>query len=119
MPNVPPAQQTPARAAIKNIASFKAKIAAQTVLARIKAAAQAVLHARALHIQPVDHKVGATLAQLYDPDLMPANLVQAHAALDKLVDSAYRPDGGAQRYADDAERVAFLFSRYAALTRLV
>ena len=70
-------------------------------------------------MQPVDHKVGATLAQFYDPDLMPANLVQAHAVLDNLVDSAYRPDGGAARYASDAERVAFLFNRYAALTRLV
>ena len=118
MPNVPPAQQKPARATIKSIASSKAEIAAQTVLARIEAAAQAVLDARALHMQPAS-STGATLAQLYDPDLMLANLVQAHAVLDNLVDSAYRLDGGAALYASDAERVAFLFNRYAALTRLV
>ena len=118
MPNVPLAQQTPARAAIKSIAPSKVEIAAQTVLARIEAAAQGVLDSRALYMQSAK-SLGATLAQLYDLDLMPANLVQAHAVLDNLVDSAYRPDGGSARYASDAERVAFLFNRYAALTRLV
>lgn len=77
--------------------------------AAIEAAAQGVLDARAAH-------PGATLAQLYDPDTMPPNLVKAHAALDKAVDAAYRADGGARHYAGDADRVAFLFRRYAQLT---
>ena len=50
---------------------------------------------------------------------MPANLAKAHAALDKAVDAAYKEDGGAKSYANDGERVAFLFKRYAALTSLV
>lgn len=31
------------------------------------------------------------LADLYDPDTMPANLRKAHAALDTAVDKLYRP----------------------------
>ena len=53
----------------------------------------------------------ATLAQLYDPSLMPANLAEAHAALDKAVDAAYLQDGGQSSYVNDGERVAFLFKR--------
>lgn len=34
----------------------------------------------------------------------------------RAVDAAYRPDGGARSYASAAERVAFLFRRYATLT---
>lgn len=30
-----------------------------------------------------------TLAELYDPDLMPADLREAHAEVDALVDSIY------------------------------
>ena len=61
----------------------------------------------------------STLAQLYHPTTMPANLAKAHAALDKAVDAACKADGGAAIYANDGERVAFLFKRYAALTSLV
>ncbi|MEJ7808006.1 MAG: DNA methyltransferase, partial [Telluria sp.] len=80
--------------------------------AAIDTAAQNVLDARAAH-------AGSTLAQLYDPDTMPPNLVKAHQVLDRAVDTAYRADGGARSYAGDAERVAFLFRRYAQLTSLV
>ena len=45
--------------------------------------AQAVLDARAGH-------QGTTLADLYDPDLMPPNLRRAHHALDRAVDRLYR-----------------------------
>lgn len=78
----------------------------------IETKAQAVLAARAEH-------VGATLAALYDPLTMPPNLLKAHQALDRAVDTAYVADGGPKTYANDAERVAFLFKRYAALTSLV
>jgi hypothetical protein len=80
--------------------------------AAIETAAQAVLDARAKH-------TGATLAQLYDPLTMPPNLTQAHQSLDRAVDAAYGADGGAKSYAGDAERVAFLFRRYAALSGLL
>jgi hypothetical protein len=82
----------------------------------IDAAAQAVLDARAVHIS-------ASLADLYDPLTMPANLLKAHQALDKAVDAAYgykpglsKAEGGANT---DAARVAFLFERYQALTSLL
>ena len=63
--------------------------------------AQAVLDARAAH-------AGATLADLYDPDLMPPNLRKAHHALDRAVDRLYRR----QRFASERDRVEHLFMRY-------
>ena len=74
--------------------------------AKIEAAAQAVLDARAVHIN-------ASLADLYDPLTMPANL--AHQALDKAVNAAYGYKGAAT----DAARVAFLFERYQQITSLL
>ena len=67
----------------------------------VEAAAQGVLDARALYPQ-------ATLADLYDPLTMPAELVKAHTALDRAVDTAYAYKGGK----DDASRVAYLFAQY-------
>ena len=63
--------------------------------------AQAVLAARAAH-------AGATLADLYDPDLMPPNLRRAHHALDRAVDRFYRR----QRFTSERERVEHLFMLY-------
>ncbi len=85
--------------------------------AAIEVAAQVVLDARA---QFPD----ATLADLYDPLTMPPVLVKAHAALDKAVDAAYAAAEKAAgrkppKLATDAERVAFLFQRYQALTSLL
>ena len=95
-------------------------IAPNKLITNIEAAAQAVLSARAVHQTGLPPgTVPATLAQLYDPTTMPANLAKAHASLDKAVDAAYKPDGGVSSYANDGERVAFLFKRYAELTSLV
>ena len=78
-----------------------------------------MLDARAVHQTGLPTGTApSTLAQLYDPTTMPANLAKAHAALDN-VDAAYKEEGGATSYANDGERVAFLFKRYAALTSLV
>ncbi len=77
----------------------------------IETAAQGVLTAREVHAD-------STLAMLYG-SAMPPNMVAAHAALDRAVDAAYRADGGARTYANDAERAAFLFRRYAELTTVV
>ena len=63
--------------------------------------AQAVLDARAAHPD-------ATLADLYDPDLMPPNLRRAHQALDRAVDRLYRKSG----FASERERVEHLFMLY-------
>jgi hypothetical protein len=72
-----------------------------SVVKNITQAAQTVLDARAAHS-------GATLADLYDPRMMPPDLVKAHAALDALVDKAY----GLKPTCTDAERIAHLFRLY-------
>ena len=111
-----PNQSISTHAAPEKIASSKLEAASAKLITKIEAAAQAVLDARAVHQQ---FSAFSTLAQLYDPNTMPANLAKAHAALDNAVDAAYKADGGAASYANDGERVAFLFNRYAALTSLV
>nr|WP_206203239.1 class I SAM-dependent DNA methyltransferase [Thermomonas sp. HDW16] len=83
----------------------------------IETAAQAVLDVRAEFPE-------STLADLYDPLTMPPALVKAHAALDKAVDAAYLAAEKAAgrkppKLTTDAERVAFLFERYQALTSLL
>jgi hypothetical protein len=71
----------------------------------ISAAANDVLRARAAF-------PGASLADLYDPLSMPAELLKAHKALDKQVDTAY----GVKSFPSEADRVAFLFKRYKEIT---
>jgi hypothetical protein len=71
----------------------------------VEAKAQAVLDARAAH-------PGSSLADLYDPLTMPANLTKAHADLDRAVDACYRP----KPFTSDRERVEFLFALYEKLT---
>jgi hypothetical protein len=73
--------------------------------AAIVRAAQEVLDARSGH-------ESASLAVLYDPLAMPADLVRAHQALDRAVDAAY----GRARYIGDAARLHALFARYVSLT---
>ncbi len=67
----------------------------------IKMLAQEVLDARAKHET-------SSLADLYDPDTMPANLRKAHKALDKAVDQLYRKEP----FENDRERVEHLFGLY-------
>jgi len=74
-------------------------------VAAVEAAAQAVLDARAAH-------PGNTLADLYDPAVMPLDLRKAHSALDKAVDRAYRPEP----FANEAARLSLLFELYKMLT---
>ena len=50
---------------------------------RLSNLAQGILDSRAAH-------PGATLADLYDPDVMPSDLRKAHRALDLAVDRLYR-----------------------------
>ena len=76
-----------------------------TDLAKLEPLAQAVLDARAAH-------PGATLADLYDPDLMPPNLRKTHHALDRAVDRLYRRSG----FASERERVEYLFGLYEKMT---
>lgn len=68
--------------------------------AQIEACAQAVLDARALYPD-------CSLADLYDPLTMPAELRKAHRALGAAVERAY-----GRQFQDDAERVSHLFELY-------
>ncbi len=71
---------------------------------RIVAAARRVQEVRAAHDE--------TLAVLYNPLAMPADLVHAHQVLDRAVEAAY----GRARYIGDAARLHALFERYTRLT---
>src|SRR5574344_628863 len=72
--------------------------------ADIEAAAQSVLDARANYPD-------SSLADVYDPDTMPADLLKAHQKLDRLVEKAY-----SKSFDSDAARVSFLFQKYQELT---
>lgn len=69
--------------------------------ARVEAAAQGILDARAKFD-------GATLADLYDPLTMPKELLDAHRANDEAVDACY----GNRRFKTELERLEFLFDLY-------
>jgi hypothetical protein len=67
----------------------------------VETAAQKVLDVRAKFPD-------ASLADLYDPNTMPPELVKAHQALDKAVDLCYRP----QPFINETKRIEFLFELY-------
>lgn len=75
---------------------------------KIEVLAQAVLDARAL-----PKNATSSLADLYDPDTMPAELRKAHRELDLAVDKLYR----ARPFGSDRERVEHLFPLYEALVQ--
>ena len=70
-------------------------------LSKLRPLAQAILDARANHPD-------ANLAELYDPDLMPADLRKAHSANDRVVDKLYRKSG----FATERERIEHLLIEY-------
>ena len=70
-------------------------------MSKMEALAQDVLDARAAHPD-------ATLADLYDPDIMPPNLRQAHRRLDRAVDRLYSRKG----FTSERERIECLFMLY-------
>ena len=49
------------------------------------------------------------MADLYDPDFMPADLRKAHQRLDKIVDIAF---GAKKPCASNDERLQIMFDRY-------
>ncbi len=72
---------------------------------RLTTAALRVLDVREYHCEK-------TLAELYDPVLMPADLRAAHAEVDVLVDSVYSK----RSYVSDEQRLSDLFAMYEAMT---
>ncbi|MDD4403421.1 MAG: N-6 DNA methylase [Parabacteroides sp.] len=71
----------------------------------IDEAAEEVLCVRAEHSEK-------TLAEMYDPDKMPADLRAAHHTLDLIVESCYRRDP----FTSDEERLEHLFKLYEKMT---
>lgn len=69
-------------------------------------AARGVLKARSRHS-------GSTLADLYDPDAMPADLRRARWLLDRRVDCLYRREP----FMTDMDRLEFLLDRYEAMSK--
>ena len=53
-----------------------------------------------------------TMAQLYDPEIMPMGLRQAHKELDEAIERCYR----LQPFANDTERLEYLFKLYEEMT---
>ena len=74
--------------------------------AKLDAPAQAVLDARTAHPD-------ATLAEIYDPDLMPTDLRKAHRDLDRAVDRLYR---SRPTFKSESERLQHLFGLYEQMT---
>jgi len=72
---------------------------------QLTVAALRVLDVREYHCE-------RTLAGLYDPNLMPDDLREAHAEVDALVDSIYSKRG----YETDEQRLSDLFALYEAMT---
>ena len=77
-------------------------------LSKLAWLAQAVLDARAEHS-------GAKLAEMYDPDLMPARLRKAHQALDRAVDRLYRRSA----FQSEGDRIEHLFMLYEKMRALL
>lgn len=76
---------------------------------------QKVLQAAKVMLDARAASATSSLADLYDPTAMPADLVKSHQALDRAVDFAY----GKRKFASTSERVAFLFERHQRLASLL
>lgn len=81
--------------------NFPAPSLSDAMRERLTVAALRVLDVREYHCEK-------TLAELYDPDVMPQDLRDAHAAVDALVDSVYSK----KMYETDEQRLSDLFALY-------
>lgn len=88
----------------ENLSLLVEQLVSSEARQRIEACAQGVVEARAGYVD-------ATLADLYDPDKMPADLLAAHRALDAAVEAAY----GIGFDGDEEAIVSHLFQLYASL----
>ena len=80
-------------------------ISKSSIKKEIESLAKEVLLVRAEHTE-------MTLADMYDPDKMPQNLIDAHHELDIAVERCYRE----KPFESDEERLEFLFKQYVKLT---
>lgn len=86
--------------------NFPVPSLSNTTKEKLTEAALRILDVREYHCE-------RTLAELYDPDLMPEDLRLAHAAVDDLVDSVYSKRG----YETDEQRLSNLFAMYEEMTK--
>lgn len=59
-----------------------------------------------------EHYLNKKIGELYDPDKMPPDLIQAHKLLDDIVEKIYRD----LPFSDDTERLSTMFSLYKKMT---
>lgn len=85
--------------------NFPVPVLSEQTKDQLTEAALRVLDVREYHSEK-------TLAELYDPDLMPDDLRVAHQELDALVDSIYSRRG----FDSDEQRLAHLFEMYEQMT---
>lgn len=85
--------------------TFPVNLLSEDEKGALNKSARQILLARAAHPEK-------TLADMYDPDKMPANLREAHDENDRLVDSLYKKGG----FRSDEDRLATLFDLYEQLT---
>jgi len=85
--------------------NFPVPVLSDALKEQLTVAALRLLDVREYHCEK-------TLAELYDPDLMPQDLQVAHAAVDALVDSIYSKPG----YETDEQRLSDLFAMYESMT---
>lgn len=81
--------------------NFPVPLLSNAMKEKLTVAALRVLDVREYHCEKM-------LAELYDPDLMPQDLRDAHAAVDALVDSIYSK----KPYETDEQRLSDLFALY-------
>lgn len=74
-----------------------------------ESAAQQLQDLRAGLLAPVGLATGKTLADLYDPNKMPAELLALHKELDAAVDACY---GIKKGFESEARRVGWLFGKW-------
>lgn len=86
--------------------TFPVNLVTEAEKVALNASARGILLARAAHPEK-------TLADMYDPDKMPADLREAHDENDHLVDQLYKKGG----FTNDDDRLAALFDLYEQMTK--
>lgn len=94
---------------------YSAKLCYNTFpIRKLKPAEKEMLNEAAFAVLDIRQKhTEMTLGDMYQPDLMPEDLKQAHHHMDTLVDSIYRK----QPFNTDEERLQSLFALYKEMTR--
>jgi len=101
---------------LKSDLRFSKKLVYNTFpLPNVTLNSRAAITAAATNILKIrGEQAGASLADLYDPLVMPRKLRTAHRQVDEAIDAVFRPRK--RRFADDADRLVTLLEAYEAAT---